>query len=168
MARDKRKGGRTTPKGTRPGHLRSVGSGHYGDASPIDEVIGTGGGELIEDDDPVAAETWASGLCNMFDTVRLQARLTDTDVPPFEEAIIDRCRERRDRRALVVAAALAAVLPPPLDRRARLAADELARSVAGLGEGYRTNLPDPGLDRIRCLGRSGLSDYRLLAEGRGP
>lgn len=130
MARDKRKGGRTTPKGTRPGHLRPV-LGPHDDESPVDDVIDTGAREILEEDNSVAAETWASGMLAIFDGARLQAQLGRMEVPPFEEAVLERCRQRGDRRALVVAVGLAAVLPPPHDRGARSTVSDLRARVAG-------------------------------------
>ena len=130
MGTGKRRGGRTTPKGTRPGHLRPV-RGGAGEASPVDGIIDGGARDVLAADDPVAAEVWASQLLGAFDSARLQASLAGQDVPPFEEAILERCEERGDRNALVVAAALAAVLPPPLDDRARQAATAARRSAGG-------------------------------------
>jgi hypothetical protein len=130
VASNKRKGGRTTPKGTRPAHLRPVRES-AGDSSPIDDVIDTSGRELLDEDDPVAAETWASGMIALFDKVRVRARIDGMDTPPFEQAVIQRCRQRRDRHALVVVAGLAAVLPPPDDRDARSTFAELRATVRG-------------------------------------
>lgn len=130
MAKNKRKGGRTTPKGTRPPHLRPVREPEF-DASPVDGLIDSGADDVLGEDDPLAAESWASGLHAMFESARSQARLAGEEVPPFEEAILERCRQRRDRRAVVVAAGMAAVLPPPLDRQARQAVDDIRHSVAG-------------------------------------
>ncbi len=130
MARQTRNGGRTTPKGTRPRHLRPV-EEPASDASPIDPIIDGGAADVLDKDDPVAAETWASGLLNLFESARRQAVLAGEDVPPFEDAVLERCARRRDRPGLVVAAALAAVLPPPLEERARRVVDGLRRSVAG-------------------------------------
>jgi hypothetical protein len=129
VGRDKHKGGRTTPKGTRPGHLRPVGGDHGG--SPADDIIDGGARELLAADTAIAAEAWASGLVNLFDGARWDARLSNTEVPPFEEAVLERCGRRRDRRALVVAAGLAAVLPPPLDAAAGEVLRHLRRSVVG-------------------------------------
>ncbi len=130
MARDKRKGGRTTPKGTRPGHLRPVRE-PLDDASPVDDVIDTGAREMLDEDDPVATETWASGMLAIFDGARVQAQLDRMEAPPFEQAVLERCRQRGDRRALVVAAGLAAVLPPPHDRDARSTVSVLRARVTG-------------------------------------
>ena len=130
MGTGKRRGGRTTPKGTRPGHLRPV-RGGAGQASPVDGIIDGGAHDVLAADDPVAAEVWGSQLLGAFESARLQARLAGQDVPPFEEAILQRCEERGDRKALVVAAALAAVLPPPLDDRARQVATGARRSASG-------------------------------------
>jgi hypothetical protein len=131
MARDKRKGGRTTPKGTRPLHLRPVVDADD-PGSPVDSIIDSGGRELLEEDDPVAAETWASGMLDVFEQARWKARLDRLEVPPFEEALLQRCRQRRDKRAAAVAAALAAVVPPPHHRLATTVAEELRRAVPGL------------------------------------
>ncbi|MGI9080201.1 MAG: hypothetical protein ACR2GF_05190 [Acidimicrobiales bacterium] len=99
----------------------------------MDDII-DGARELLAEDTAIAAEAWASGLVNLFDGMRWDARLADTEVPPFEEAVLERCGQRRDPRALVVAAALAAVLPPPLDATAREVVRHLRRSVvAGPG-----------------------------------
>lgn len=132
MARHTRNGGRVTPKGTRPPHLRPVGGGPASGGSPVDSMIDSGGRELLEEDDPIAAETWASGMLDAFDRARLQARLDRMEVPPFEEMLLQRCRQRRDKRGAVVAAALAAVAPPPHDRLAASVAAELRGTVPGL------------------------------------
>jgi hypothetical protein len=124
-------GGRFTPKGTRPQHLRPVGE-QTSEGSPIDQMIDSAGRELLEKDDPFAAEMWASVMVGMFDRARLQGRLDGMEVPPFEEALLHRCLQLRDKRAAGVAAALAAVVPPPHDRTAASVAAELRRSVPGL------------------------------------
>jgi hypothetical protein len=111
MATGKRRGGRVTPKGSRPPHLRAVGN-ESSNGSPVDEVIDSGGRELLDEGDPIAAETWASAILDMFERAAWQARLDHMDVPPFEEILLGRCRERGDQRAVAVAAALAAVVPP--------------------------------------------------------
>ena len=118
--------GRTTPKGTRPGHLRPV-SGNSDD-SPIDNLIDMGGQELLGEADALGAETWASNLMAMFDSFRMEAQLARQEVPPFEEAVIERCEARADRQSMATLAALAAVVPPPLDRMARRAVDRLRLS----------------------------------------
>lgn len=130
MAKNKRKGGRTTPKGTRPAHLRPVREPEFDD-SPVDGLIDSGARDVLGEDDPLAAESWASGLVDLFESARWQAQLARQEAPPFEEAILERCRQRRDRRALVVAAGLAAVLPPPLDEQARRVVNDVRQSVAG-------------------------------------
>lgn len=129
MAKDKRRGGRVTPKGTRPSHLRPVGDPQP-ERSPVDAIIDSGGRDLIDQGDPIAAETWASGILDLFERARIKARLEGMDVPPIEEALIERCRQRGDRRAAVVATALAAVTPPPLGRQAASTALELRRRFA--------------------------------------
>jgi hypothetical protein len=131
MARNKRRGGRVTPKGTRPPHLRPVG-GVQSDGSPVDSIIDSGGRELLLEDDPVAAETWASALLDMFEGARSQARLDGMEVPPFEESLLLRCQQRRDKRAVAVAAALAGVLPPPHDHLATTVISDLREVVAGV------------------------------------
>jgi hypothetical protein len=131
MSRQNRRGGRVTPKRTRPPHLRLVGS-PPDDDSPADSMIDSGGRELLDHDDPVTAEVWGSGLLGVLDAAREQARLDGMEVPPFEEALLERCRQRRDKRAAVVVAALAAVLPPPHDRLAATVVSQLRGSVAGL------------------------------------
>lgn len=129
MATRKRSSGRTTPKGTRPAHLRPVG-GAGPDASPLDGIIAGGASDVLAADDPVAAEAWASQLLGLFGTTRIEAQLAGQDVPPLEEAILERCEQLRNRSALVVAASLAAVLPAPLDDRAAQVVTSLRRSVA--------------------------------------
>ncbi len=99
-----------TPKGPRPTHLRAVGKESFV-SSPADEVIDSGGRELLAEGDPIAAEMWASAILDMFERAAWQARLDHLEVPPFEEFLLGRCRERGDRFAVVVAAALAAVVP---------------------------------------------------------
>lgn len=81
---------------------------------------------MLDEGTPLAAEVWASQLLNLFDSNRTEARLAGMDVPPFEEALLNRALARHDRRSRLVAAALAAVLPPPLDDRARTVAEQLA------------------------------------------
>ncbi len=131
MTTDKRKGGRITPKGTPPPHLRSVG-GLAHDRSPVDDIIDSAARELLEESDPVAAEIWASGIVDAFARATLQAQLNGLEAPPFEDALLDRCRQRRDQHAGIVAVALAAVLPPPLGRRAASILGEPGRSAVGL------------------------------------
>ncbi len=94
-------------------------------------MIDGGARDVLAESDPLAAETWASHLLGTFDSARLAARLPRQEVPPFEEAILQRCAERRDQRALVVATALAAVLPPPLDEQARGLVAGLRQSTHG-------------------------------------
>ncbi len=118
-----------TPKGTRPPHLRPVGD-HRVDGSPVDQIIDSGGRGLLDGDDPIAAEMWASAMVAMFERARLQARLDRVDVPPFEEALFQRCRERRDQRAAAVAAALGAVIPPTHDGLSPLVIAELGGVIA--------------------------------------
>jgi hypothetical protein len=117
-----------TPKANRPAHLRPV-PDH--DASPVDDVIESGADAIFGEDDPIGAELWSSGLLDVFDSARWQARLAGQEVPPFEAAVLERCRQRRDRESLVLAASLAAVLPPPLDDHGRQVVDELRGAVAG-------------------------------------
>jgi len=94
-------------------------------------VIDLGAADVLKAGVPTAVEAWGSHLLDMFETAREQARLEGQDVPPLEEAMLDTCARRHDRNALVVAVAMAAVLPPPLDERARQVAADLGRSVAG-------------------------------------
>jgi hypothetical protein len=131
MAKGKRRGGRVTPKGSRPPYLRAVGN-PSADGSPLDQIIDSGGRELLDEDGPVAAETWASAILDVFDRARLEARLEGMDVPPFEEALLLRCRQRGDRRAGAVAAALAGVVPPNQADLAASVAAELRTVVVGL------------------------------------
>jgi hypothetical protein len=126
MPTDRRKSGRVTPRGRRPTHLRPVPDAGQ-DHSPLDWVIDSGGKLLLEEDDPIATELWASELLDAFDEGRRQAVVKDLEAPPFEEALLERCLERGDRRSAVVARALAAVVPPPLDHLA----DALAEGLAG-------------------------------------
>lgn len=153
--RHSRRGGRTTPKGTRPDHLRPVpgsGSGappgrHPRGPEPddtevaiVDDIIDGAGRDLIGEADPIAVETWASGLIAMFDDVRRQAALAGMELPPFEAAILDRCAERGDLAAMAVASGLAAVAPAPVDQQAAKVAHQLV---------------DPDAPRwIRDVGRS--------------
>jgi hypothetical protein len=131
VARKKHRGGRVTPKGTRPPHLGPVGVLRP-DGSPVDSIIDSGGRELLQEDDPVGAEAWASALLGMFEGACRQARLDGTEVPPFEESLLLRCRQRRDKRAVAVAAALAGILPPPHDHLATTVISELRGVVAGV------------------------------------
>jgi hypothetical protein len=100
----------------------------------LDDLIGAAGQDLLANDDPVAAEMWASGVLNLFEGARWQARVDRMEVPSLEEELLERCRQRRDRPAAVVAGALAGVLAPPLDRLARSVAAELDGAVAGVPE----------------------------------
>lgn len=100
-----------TPKGTRPPHLRPVGDpAPHG--SPEDQIIDSGGREMLDEADPVAAEVWGSALVAGFEGVRLEAELAQMQVPPLEELLLCRCQERGDQHAAVVAAAIASVAPP--------------------------------------------------------
>ena len=120
-----------TPRGTRPPHLRVVGDPQPG-GWPVDSIIDSGGRELLEEDDPIAAETWGSTMLDVFERARWQARLDRVDVPPFEESLLGRCRQRHDKRAAAVAAALAGVMPPLHGRLASTVASQLRGVVAGL------------------------------------
>src|SRR5688572_5908071 len=80
-----KRGGRTTPKGSRPNHLRAV----SGERSPLDDLIESGARELLAEDDPIAAETWASGMLNLFERTSLDARRAGQAVPPFTDALLD-------------------------------------------------------------------------------
>ncbi len=102
------------------------------DSPPLDFLIDLGGQELLEEDDPIAAETWASNLLDALDRAGSKARLDGKEVPPFEEAMLLRCGQRHDERAAVVAAALAAVVPPPHDRLAGTVASRLQEVGARL------------------------------------
>jgi hypothetical protein len=97
----------------------------------VDNLIDLGARELLGDEGPVAAEIWASGMLDAFETARRQARADGMEVPPFEEVLLHRCRQRRDRPAAVVAAAFAGVAAPPLEALAGNVAAELAGTVAG-------------------------------------
>jgi hypothetical protein len=121
VTRRHRRGGRTTPKGTRPSHLRSVPADRPSDgpddeteAAIIDDTIDGAADDLLAESDPLAVETWASGLLAMFDDVRRQARSAGMQVPPFERSLLERCAQRGDLAAMAVAAGLAAVAAPPL------------------------------------------------------
>lgn len=131
MARHRHKGGRVTPPGTRPPHLRVVGD-QDDTRSPIDGMVDDAGRDLLAVTDPLAAEMWASTALAAFDSAAQQARLEGMDVPPFAEALLGACRRRRDRAGAVVAAALAAVVPPPHDRLAAAVAAELRAAVPRL------------------------------------
>jgi hypothetical protein len=129
MARNKVRCGRVTPKGTRPGHLRPVGDARP-DGSPIDYIIDEGGRELLDDNDPISAEMWASAVLDVLECARSQAQRDGMEVPDFEEALLMRCRQRRDLPAAAVAAALDAVVPPIHESLASLVAAELRGIVA--------------------------------------
>jgi hypothetical protein len=132
MAKHKRRGGRVTPKGTRPPHLKVVPE-QDGGGSPLDLIIDSGARELLDEDDPLAAEAWASALLDKFEQARVQARLEGMEVPAFEEDLLQRCRQRADQRAAVVAAALASVVPPAHGR--------LAEAVTAHLRGAATSSP---------------------------
>ena len=87
-AMTKGRGGRVTPKGSRPPYLRPVGDPSF-DGSPLDQIIDSGGRELLDEDDPIAAETWASAILDVFDRARLEARL--------EGMLIAECSGRYER-----------------------------------------------------------------------
>lgn len=133
MAKKRRAGGRTTPKGTRPGHLRSV-PGGASDFSPADGLIDAAARELRREADALAAETWASMLLSLFDRTAADARGAGLDAPPFFDEILSRCRTRRDVASLMTAAALGSVVPPPVDAEARAVVGEiLAAGVSAPG-----------------------------------
>lgn len=92
---------------------------------PVDVIISGGADDMRAEGDAVAAEAWGSHLLAMFDETRLHAAAAGLDVPPFEEAVLERCRQRADADGLLVAAALAPVLAPPLDEHARRIAGDL-------------------------------------------
>jgi hypothetical protein len=133
----KTKGGRTTPKGTRPSHLRLVNGGRPGEP-PADALIDGGGRDLLAEDSPIAAEVWGSRLLSMFELARRDARLNGTEVPQFESALLERCRQRRDVASAVVAGALASVVPLPLGSVAHAVVSELRRSVPGVSAWVRS------------------------------
>jgi hypothetical protein len=108
------------------------------EASPVDQIIDSGGQELLEENDPIGAEVWASAMLDVFERARWQARLDRMDPPPFEEALLQRCRQRRDEASVAVAAALAAVVPPAHDQVAASVAAELRGVVAGSPGWVRT------------------------------
>lgn len=129
-------GGRTTPKGTRPRHLRAVPSGTPGDPCdgsehPADEILRTGGDDLLAGGDALAAEVWASHLLALFDGIRSEARLAREEVPPFETMVLDRARVLRTPGSLAAATALAAVAPEPLAGRARRVVEALRAGGVG-------------------------------------
>ncbi len=135
MAKKRRKGGRTTPKGTRP-----LGSGLVPGFSN-DEQLGLGAiaakvlegarRELVPAPDALQAELWASHVWGM----SYGKTLVDLD---FEEvladAFISQAIGRASAEGLAVVRVLAVVAPEPYARRAGRAADEMAAT---------TNLPDP-------------------------
>lgn len=129
MAKKRSGHGRATPKGTRPPYLQPVGGRDDGQGgrSPVDGMVDSAGKELLALEDPIEAEAWASQMLGLFDTMGLKARLGGMEVPPFLEALVERCAERVDRRSAVVAAALAAVAPPPEGERAAQVAARLAQ-----------------------------------------
>jgi hypothetical protein len=108
------------------------------EGSPVDQIIDSGGQELLDEDDPITAETWASAMVDVFERARWQARIDHMDVPPFEEALLQRCRQRRDERSVAVAAALASVLPPSYEHLAASVAAELRGVVARSPSWVRT------------------------------
>lgn len=152
MARKRRNGGRTTPRGTRPPHLHAVedlppeGSDDLpaglfdGDDtaspldtdSPLDAIIDASADDLLNGDDPIAAETWASTMLNAFSSARAQADEEGLVAPPFEEVFLLQCEQRADRPAAIMAAALASVVPPPEDRLAASVAAGLRRATGPL------------------------------------
>lgn len=100
-------------------------------ADPLDEIIDSAARDILDNDDPLGAETWASGILDLFEAARREARLDGEDAPPFEASLVERCRHRGDVAGLLVLSGLAAVAPPPLQRRASQAVDRLARVVSG-------------------------------------
>jgi hypothetical protein len=99
--------------------------GGAGPGDEIDVIISGGADDIRAEDDAVAAEAWGSHLLGMFDDVRRQATAAGLEVPPFEEAVLERCAQRHDADGLMVAAALAPALAPPLDAHARRIVDDL-------------------------------------------
>jgi hypothetical protein len=103
-----------------------VAGGSAGPADEIDIIISGGADDIRAEDDAVAAEAWGSHLLGMFNDVRRQASASGLEVPPFEEAVLERCSQRSDADSLLVAAVLAPVLTPPLDTHARRIVDDLS------------------------------------------
>lgn len=138
MAKRGRRSGRTTPKGTRHPHLRPV-PDHLGDhdrrdpdpGPEVDHLIDLGAKDLSAEDSPVAAEAWGSHLLGMFDGVRRAALSAGIEAPPFEELLLERCRQRRDLNSLIVAVALGAVASPALQGTAGRVVAELRQQTTG-------------------------------------
>jgi hypothetical protein len=126
-----------TPRGTRPRHLHPAGDATL-EGSPIDYIIDEGGRELLDDDDPIGAEMWASAVLDVLECARSQARREGMEVPDFEEALLVRCRQRRDLRAAAVATALGAVVPPAHEPLTSVVATELGGIVARAPDWLRT------------------------------
>jgi len=126
-----------TPKGSRPRHLRPAGDAAP-EGSPIDYIIDEGGRELLDDDDPIGAEMWASAVLDVLECARSQARRDGMEVPDFEEALLLRCRQRRDLRAAAVATALGAVVPAVHEPLASVVATELGGIAARAPDWLRT------------------------------
>ncbi|CAA9229200.1 MAG: hypothetical protein AVDCRST_MAG76-1135 [uncultured Acidimicrobiales bacterium] len=169
MGPGKRRAGGRRRRGRGLAICDRVGDGS-GDASPVDGIIDGGAHDVLAADDPVAAEVRASQLLGALEPARLQARLAGLDVPPFEEAILDRCEKRGDRKALVVAASLAAVLPPPLGDRARqslpVSSDRPAARAGWARSGGRSR-PGPGWRRTCWVIRSRSSSASPSRTGPG-
>ena len=110
MADRSRRGGRTTPKGTKPAQSRNG----QAKQDPMTALVQEGGDDLLRLADPFAAEVWASHTIGTFDQMR--AETTPADAVSFEQQALERCRELRTPQAAVAARALTAVLAPPLDQ----------------------------------------------------
>jgi hypothetical protein len=124
-ANKKKKGGRVTPKGTRPPEQVARHRQTGPNADPFDRIINEGGLDMLKTGDPVAAEVWASQLVAAFDAAEQEAILEGIEDAPLYENFFDRCRSSASPRSLAAVAAAASVFPSPLDDDALAVLEEL-------------------------------------------
>lgn len=84
------------------------------------------GDDLVDEDDPLIAEIWASQMLGTFYKLPLPIHVRDEFEKSMEAGLIDAIDQAEDEKQLTVLRALAAVAPDPIGGRAQLRADELA------------------------------------------
>ena len=104
-------------------------------APPLDHLVQTvlsGGREILDEDDPLLAESWASAMLGAFYKTPLPFEARQELEASIGPAIVRGAERRGDRTALAVLRALAAVADDKLRPVVQTAADTLA--AAGVAE----------------------------------
>lgn len=105
------------------------------DAPPLDHLVQTvlsGGREIVDEDNPLLAESWASAMLGTFYKPPLPFEARQELEASIGPAIVRGAERRGDRTALAVLRALAAIADETLRPLAQTAADTLA--AAGVAE----------------------------------